>query len=155
MKSKGSAGMNNDVMMEPYTASYSSDISIGSKKSVHTILELYKDFDNNTLAAHDDFADSVIMFLADGMVLKGKQQMIGAMSGYRSGIGAVSTDIHAWIPMHINDRNDDVVAVWGTETDTAADGKVSKTELHEVWWLNKDGKVTMMRQFTAKTPPNM
>ena len=36
------------------------------------------------------------------------------------------------------------------EVNTKADGKEETQDLHEVWWFNKDGKVSMMRQWTAK-----
>jgi hypothetical protein len=48
------------------------------------------------------------------------------------------------------DRNENWVALWGTETDTSPDGKTQKTDLQEIWRINKDGKVDFMKQFASK-----
>ncbi len=68
---------------------------------------------------------------------------------------SAKSTIHAQVPLKSTDKNEDWVAIWGTETDTWADGKVETRDLHEIWQINKDGKVAVMRQFSAKpsAPP--
>jgi hypothetical protein len=51
------------------------------------------------------------------------------------------------------DRNENWVALWGTETDTYPDGKTSKREVQEIWRINKDGKVDFMKQFSSMPAP--
>jgi hypothetical protein len=57
------------------------------------------------------------------------------------------------MPLRSVDKNEDWVALWGTETDTFADGKIQKRDIHEIWRINKDGKVDFMKQFTAVPSP--
>ncbi|MER3464608.1 MAG: hypothetical protein C4329_09620 [Chitinophagaceae bacterium] len=71
---------------------------------------------------------------------------------YRNGFSAVKSRISAWIPLYSVDKNESWVAVWGTEEDTDQSEKVTSTELHEIWRINKDGKIDFMQQFTGKTP---
>ena len=147
MKVKGS-GMNSPL----YTAAYSSDYSMGDKKYSDIILTLWKDYDNNTLMAHDFFADTVTVMMADGNIVHGKQQMGQAIGGFRNSLKSVSSTVHAWVPLHSNDLKTDLVCIWGSETDTYPDGHISVHELHEVWFFNKDGKISLMRQWEAKGP---
>jgi len=58
--------------------------------------------------------------------------------------------VYGWVPLTSTDVNEDAVCVWGQEEDTYADGKVEKRDLHEVWWFNKEGKISRMRQWAAK-----
>jgi hypothetical protein len=69
---------------------------------------------------------------------------------YRGGMTSAKSIIHAWVPLKSTDTNENWVAIWGSETDTWPDGKVETSEIHEIWRINKDGKIDMMRQFTAK-----
>ncbi|GAC1383860.1 MAG: hypothetical protein NVSMB45_11480 [Ginsengibacter sp.] len=147
MKVKGSA------MTPPlYTAAYSSDYSIADKKYSDIILTLWQDYENNTLMAHDFFADTVTIMMADGNIIHGKQQMGQAIGGFRNSLKSVSTSVHAWVPLHSNDLKTNVVCIWGSETDTYPDGHTAVQELHEVWFFNKDGKISLMRQWAAKMP---
>ncbi len=147
MKVKG-AGMS----AAPYTADYSSNFSLADRKYADIILTLWQDYDNNTLMAHDFFADTVKLNLADGTVVNGKQQMGQMIGSFRNSLKSVSSTVHAWIPLHSNDLNTNLVCIWGSETDTYPDGHTAVSELHEVWFFNKDGKISQMRQWAAKMP---
>jgi hypothetical protein len=61
-----------------------------------------------------------------------------------------TSTLDAWVPLKSVDRNENWVALWGTETDTAPDGTMNKTDLQEIWRINKDGKVDFMKQFASK-----
>ena len=55
-----------------YPVEYSSDFTIGDPKYAQTVLELWKDYDNNTFdRGADNFSDSVVMDFP-GMTVKGK-----------------------------------------------------------------------------------
>ncbi|CAN5575820.1 hypothetical protein BH10BAC3_BH10BAC3_14820 [soil metagenome] len=147
------AGILNDCYAQqglPYKAGSSSDFKIGNSAYSKIVLELWKDWDDNTFDKHDYFADTVIMYLPDSMVVKGKAENIAGAKKYRAGMTSAKSVVHAWVPLHSNDKKDDAVCIWGTETDTWPDGRVEIRDLHEVWWFNKDGKVTAMRQWAAK-----
>jgi hypothetical protein len=148
---KKQANMNRmDKMSYPYMAGYSSDFTIGNPADAKKILELWKDFDNNTFDAHDYFADTAVMYFPDGTMAKGKDSIMAGAKQFRSSMSSVTSTLDAWVPLKSVDRNENWVAVWGTETDTSPDGKVDKRDLHEIWRFNKDGKVDFMKQFMAK-----
>ncbi|MDB5221948.1 MAG: hypothetical protein JWN83_615, partial [Chitinophagaceae bacterium] len=109
----------------------------------------WKDWDDNAFDRHDYMADTLVMYLPDGSVVKGKAANLEGAKKYRGGMTSAKSTIDAWIPLRSVDRKEDWVAIWGTETDTWPDGKVETRNIQEVWRINKDGKVDLMRQFTG------
>jgi hypothetical protein len=146
IKMKGQDGMN---LAYPYTATYSSNFIMGNPANAKMVLDLWKDWDDNAFDRHDYFADTLVMYMPDGSFTKGKAANMEAAKKYRGGMTSAKSTIDAWMPLRSTDRNQDWVAVWGTETDTWADGKTETKEIHEIWRINKDGKIDLMRQFTA------
>ncbi len=134
----------------PYKADYSSNFKIGNTAYADKVLDIWKDWDDNQFKRHDYFADTVSMWMPDGSVTHGKANNLEMVMKYRGSMTSSKSTIHAWVPLYSIDKKDNLVCVWGTEVDTYADGKVEKKELHEVWWFNKDGKVSTMRQWTSK-----
>ena len=149
MKMKGA----NANTMYPYKANYSSNFAIGNPAHSKIILDLWKDWDDNAFDRHDYMADTVVMFFPDGTMSKGKAATLEGAMKYRGGMTSAKSTIDAWIPLKSTDRNENWVAVWGSETDTWADGKTETRDIHEIWRFNKDGKVDWMKQFTAKPQP--
>jgi len=135
---------------KPYKATYSSDFKMGKSALATRILEVWKDWDDNQLDRHDYFADTVTMMFSDGMVMKGKKENLEAAKKYRGSFTKVVSTVHAWMPLTSNDRKEDAVCIWGQEVNTLPDGKEETRDIHEVWWFNKDGKISSMRQWTAK-----
>jgi hypothetical protein len=137
----------------PYTANYSSNFTMGNPNHAKMILDLWKDWDDNAFTRHDYMADTLVMYFPDGTMVKGKQANMDAALKYRGTITSAKSTLDAWMPLRSVDKNEDWVALWGTETDTFADGKVQKRDIHEIWRINKDGKVDFMKQFTAVPSP--
>lgn len=131
-----------------YKATYSSNFQIGNAAHVAKVMDIWQDWDDNKLDRHDYFADTLTMYFPDGTSMKGKTENLEAAKKYRGGLTAVTTILHAVVPLR-NDRNEDVVAIWGQEVNTHPDGKIEKKNLHEVWFFNKDGRISDMRQFQA------
>ena len=123
---------------------------MGNPAYADIVLDIWKDWDDNQLDRHDYFADTLTMMFADGGIMKGKKENLEAAKKYRGGFSKVVSTVHAWLPISSVDRNEDMVCIWGQEVNTMADGKEETQDLHEVWWFNKDGKVSMVRQWTAK-----
>ena len=134
----------------PYKADYSSSFTAGNAAYAAKVLDMWKDYDDNQFSRHDYFADTVTVYLSDGSVTKGKAANLEGVTKYRGGMTSAKSTIHAWVPLHSTDTKDDLVCIWGTEVDTWPDGKTETKGLHEVWWFNKDGKVTMIRQWETK-----
>jgi len=134
----------------PYKADYSSSFKMGNPAYADIVLDIWKDWDDNELKRHDYFADTVTMWMPDGSVTHGKANNLEMAMKYRGSMTSSKSNLHAWVPLYSTDTRDNFVCVWGSEEDTFADGRVEKRELNEVWWFNKDGKVSMMRQWNAK-----
>jgi hypothetical protein len=136
-------------MSYPYTANYSSDFKIGNPADAKMILELWKDWDDNAFDRHNYFADTVVMFFPDGSMVKGKDSCLAGAKRYRGSMSSATSSLDAWTPLKSVDRNENWVALWGTEMDTYPDGKTNKRDIHEIWRINKDGKVDFMKQFSS------
>ena len=139
--------------MAPYTATYSSNFAMGNPAHSKMILDLWKDWDDNAFNRHDYMADTLVMYLPDGSVVKGKQANLDAAMKYRGSMTSAKSTLNAWMPLRSTDKNEDWVALWGSETDTYPDGKVQTRDIHEIWRINKDGKVDWMKQYTSVPSP--
>ena len=150
-KAMSTAKVDNSTM--PYTAVYSSNFEMGDPAKSRLVLEMWKDFDDNALDRHADIlADTAKIFLSDGQVLTGKDNMMSGIKMYRNSMTTLSTDIHAYMSFKSIDKNHDWVAVWGTENMTMKDGLKNSSNLHEIWRFNKYGKVDEIRQYSSKMP---
>ena len=139
--------------MLPYKAEYSSQFEIGDPAKSKMILELWKDWDDNNFSRHADyFADTVTMILPSGDVITGKDSVRASAERYRGSLTSAQSKVDAYISTRSIDRNEDWVCIWGSETDVDKDGNTTVRNLHEIWRINKDGKVDFMQQF-AGTPP--
>ncbi len=145
-----------DNLNYPYTAGYSSKFEIGDPNHSLTILNLYKDWDNNTLDnSKNNFADSAILAFSDGTVLSGSRDSVfNAVKKIRNTMGTITSVPIAWTPLRNIDSSENWVLVWFTELRTAANGKKDSSYYQETWRLNKDGKVDRFYQYEAKTAPS-
>ena len=137
----------------PYTANYSSNFEIGNPEHSKMILDLWKDWDDNAFDRHDYFADTMVMILPDGQVLQGKAAVVEGAKKVRGGFTSATSTLDAWVPLKSMDKDEDWVALWGHEEDVLPDGNKQKRELHEIWRINKDGKIDYMQQWTAVPAP--
>ena len=140
----------------PYAVSYSSKFEIGDPENAKKILDLWKDFDNNTLDnSKAMFADSVTMQLADGSTMKGpRDTIIAGAKGYRGMFASVTSSVDAVTSLKSIDKGENWVNIWGKEVTVDKKGKKDSSALQENWMLNKDGKVAWMIQFRAKAWKN-
>ncbi len=153
VKVKGEEPMTVMNNVNPYTASYSSNFVIGNPAHTKMVVDMWKDWDDNAFDRHDYYADDLMMITPDGTVMKGKAANMEGAKQFRSTLKSSNSTIDAMVPLRSADKNEDWVAIWGTETNTWPDGKVEVRDIHEIWRINKDGKVDMMRQFAAKHYP--
>ena len=140
-----------------YPVAYSSDFTIGDSKYAQTVLELWKDYDNNAFDNHADaFADSVTMDLADGtgFMNSPKDSVFKSIKAYRSSLKNAVSSVEVVTTLKPKGKDETWVCVWGKEVDTHNNGKMDSLYLQENWMFNKDGKVTYMSQFqaTPKSP---
>jgi hypothetical protein len=154
-KDSGSTKMD-DNMSYPYTADYSHSFEIGDPKNAMTILELYKNWDANTLDnAKNFFAEQDTMYFADGSYFMGsRDSLFAAAKQMRGALGTVVDSVHAWIPLRSKDRGEDWVVIWTREISTDASGKRTAKEIQETWRFDKNGKINLCYQYEQQ-PPKM
>ena len=153
-KDTAAAVSSNENISYAYTPMYSGDFEIGDSKYAQTVLELWKDYDNNTFDNHRDaFADSVTMEFPDGSSLSGtRDSIINATKAYRSSFATAVSSVDAIVTLKPKGKDETWVCVWGREVDTHKDGKMDSIYYNENWMFNKDGKIAYMEQL-AKQPP--
>ena len=138
----------------PYTANYSSQFEIGDPQHAKIILDLYKDWDNNTLDnSKNSFADVDTLIFADGSMIAGtRDSVFEAIKKVRNTLGTVKDEVDAWIPLKSTDRNENWVAIWSKEIITAPNGKKDSSYIQETWRFTRDGKINLVSQFVQKYP---
>ncbi len=134
--------------------SYSSDFKIGDSKHAQTVLDLWKAWDAGDLnSTKQFFSDSVSMYFSSGDSMKAVRDSVVAGAQYvRDQFSSMKSTIHAITSLR-SDKNEDWVAVWGTEVGTGKDGKSSSLEMHEIWKFDDKGRVTTMYQYGRPSPP--
>jgi hypothetical protein len=139
---------------QPYKVE-AKNISIGNPALSQKVLWAWKYYDDNTLDKLSDLlADDVVATFPDGSMVKGRDNFMKGIKDYRNGFTSSVSEIAACVTLKTPDDPDrEVVSIWGTETDTAKDGTVTKVHLNEVWFFNKQGKVVELHQLAAKDAP--
>jgi hypothetical protein len=140
-----------------YPVEYSSDFIIGDPKYAQTVLELWKDYDDNAFDRHADaFADSVTMDLSDGtgFMNSPKDSVLKSVKAYRSSLKNAVSSVEVVTALKPKGKDETWVCVWGREVDTHKDGKMDSVYYNENWMFNKDGKVAYMSQYQA-TPKSL
>ncbi|GAO43823.1 hypothetical protein [Flavihumibacter petaseus] len=145
-----------ETLTYPYTADYSSDFEIGDAKNAQTLLQVYKDWDDNkTDNFKNSFAEVDTMYFSDGTMFAGGRDSLVAMAGKaRAQMGTVVDSVHAWVPLRSKNKNENWVAIWTREISTDAKGKKTAKELHEVWRFDNNGKINLVYQYEQR-PPKM
>jgi hypothetical protein len=139
---------------QPYKVG-ANNVTLGNQAYAQKVLWAWKYYDDNTLdKASDLFSDDAFATLPDGSVFKGRDNLMKAMKDYRNSFSSAVSTVDACVTLKSGDIPDrEVVTIWGTETDTNKDGKVSKVHLNEVWFFNKEGKVVEFHQMAAIEMP--
>ncbi len=135
----------------PYPIGYSTQFEMGDPEKSKTILDLWKDFDNNTLDhAASSFADTVTMMLSGMETHTSRDSTIASTKAYRGSLGSVTSKVDVVMSVKSTDKNEDWVLVWGTEIHKSKKNITDSVYLHEIWRFNKDGKVDYMEQFSRQ-----
>ncbi len=132
-------------------SSYSSAFEIGDYSQADKVVELWKQYDDNTLEKGlDMFADTVTMMMADGWRYHGtKDSLMKLTKVERAKYSTVKSKIVAITPLKATDLNESWVIIYGTEYMTSKN-KTDSSDLQENWRFNKDGKIDMMHSYRRK-----
>lgn len=143
--------------MHGFTPDYSANFVMAPAGNTETVLALWKDWKDGDLSkSRTHFADSISFFMADGTQMAGPtDDILKGMQDYRNSFTGMEVGIDAVFAIRSIDKNEDWVAIWGTENQTK-DGKTEPVSLQETWRFNNDGKIDMMFQATRKgfLPPS-
>jgi ketosteroid isomerase-like protein len=99
--------------------------------------------------------DSVWVEFSDGNKFNGTaDSLIKTGKEFRASIASVRTAIDAFMPIHLNDKNEDYVLVWGRDYNTSKTGKVDSTTGHSYWQI-KNNKISGWAEFSRnlRVPP--
>ena len=139
-------------IQSPYPVLYSSSFAMDDPKNAETILALWKAYDAGNLAAAKDLlADTVDVYLAGGMHMRGsRDSTIAQIQRYRDGMSAVTDQVNAVMAVKYTDKNEHWVLIWGMEKDTPKKGKADSVQLQETWRFDNNGKADLLYQFAQK-----
>jgi len=132
-------------------ATYSSAFEIGDHKLGDIIVELWKQYDENTLdKGLDYFADTVTMWMADGWRFHGtRDSLMKLTKKSRADYSSMKAVVVAIVPLKSTDKNENWVSIYGTEYSTMKNKKDS-SDIQENWMFDKNGKVAMMHSYRRK-----
>ncbi len=150
--STSEAKANVPTNMYGFTPGYSASFVMDDATNTETVLALWEDWKKGDLSpSRTRFADSLSLFLADGTSMVGLcDTLLKNMQAYRSSFKGMEITMDAIFAVKSTDRDEDWVAVWGSEVQTDMNGKVDSISLQETWRFNKAGKVDMMFQAIRK-----
>jgi ketosteroid isomerase-like protein len=141
-------------LVYPYTAEYSSQFVPGSPEHARLALDVWKAWEANDLDRQAAaFADTIMIDFSQGQTVRGKDSVLAVLKRGRSDFTTSVPVMEAWMPFKSLDRNESWVAVWVRVQDTDKAGKQSVTRYHDMWRINRDGKIDYLRQYAAPLPP--
>jgi hypothetical protein len=132
-------------------ATFSSDFEIGDYTQADKVVDLWKQYDENTLdKGLDYFADTVTLAMHDGWKYRGtRDSLMKLMKKKRGDYSSINSVIIGIIPLRAKDLKENWVSIFGTEYTTMKNKKDS-ADIQEYWRFNKDGKIDMMHSFKRK-----
>lgn len=136
----------------PYATTYSSQWTMGNPALAKRVLDEYRHFETATPGDPNFLADTVAM-VAGGQVMQGKDQVAGAVEQARSMLSSVQFIPSAVLALRSTDRDENWVAVWGTQKSKMPDNSEVSIDFNHVWRFNKDGKVDYIQMLESKSPP--
>ena len=136
-----------------YPVDYFSEYDKGDPSYAQTVLNLWKDYDHNTLEDHlDVFADTIRIEFRDGSIFQGtRDSLLAMMKKYRTPIDSVYSTVAVVETVKPKGKDVTWVSVWGTEYDIKK-GKKDSVNLNENWMYDKNGKIAFMTQYAQKPP---
>jgi len=135
-----------------YKASYSSDMKVGEASTTKLVLDFIKGWEDGTMTGwKDQLADSVWINFADGQRFWLSRDSVIAMgSQYRAMYSSVKLDAQGFLPIHVNDKNEDYLLFWDKEITTdKKSGKVDSLESHSFWQV-KNNKIAGWQDYNRK-----
>jgi len=132
----------------PYPMAYSANFVLTDPELGRKVLELWKRYDANTLAATDDLlADTVALELPGLSMRAGRDSVVFVLRARRSDRPDLRTEMDVVMSVREPDKAHDWVLTWAIERYTDKAGVEHAMKYQQVWGFNKKGKVTLIEQF--------
>ncbi len=137
--------------VDSLTSKYIQKFEIGDPVYAQKVFDYYKNYDANTLdSARVDFADTVVLNLADGSSRDfAKDSLIIFLKKERS---AYQSSLHitdAFVALKNTNENGAWVSIWQRKVDVL-NNKKNISLLNENWKFNVHGKMVFLRQYSRK-----
>lgn len=128
----------------PYTATYSSDFSMGNPEYTRVVLEMYKALEENRIDDIGQYLEDTVHRYNYAAVHYNlpKADMLEQLKKFRGQFKEFSETPIAFMAVKSNDKNEDWVLTWVKEKVVFKNGKVDSTTYQENWRF-KDGKIYM------------
>jgi hypothetical protein len=97
--------------------------------------------------------DSVNVVFSDGSEFHGTaDSLIQFGKQMRANYTTINSKMFAWMPVHLNNTNEDYVLVWANDYVTDKAGKTDSTAGHSYWQI-QDNKIAAWGEFQRKLVP--
>jgi len=140
-----------DEKVDSLTSKYIQKFEIGDAVYAQKVFDFYKNYDANTLEqAKEDFADTVVLSLADGSSLDFTRDSL--LKFLKNERGAFQSSIHitdAFVALKNTNDSGTWVSIWERKVDML-NNKKKISLLNENWKFNEAGKMVFLRQYARK-----
>jgi hypothetical protein len=139
----------------PYKPNYSTDFKMGDANHSKLVLDFFRKWEENKVdEMRAMLTDSVKVDFADGTVFNlTADSLISLAKKVRSDYASLRISVDSWMPIHVNDKNEDYVLVWETDNWVDSKGKADSVRTHSYWQI-KNNKISHWSEFNQKlTPP--
>jgi hypothetical protein len=134
-----------EELTEPFPISFSSEWVMDNPVNAVTVLNIYKDYENNIVLSPHLLDSTVQAILPDGRTLTGKGAVIELFENSRASVLEVRIAICSITSVHAKRTNEDLVQVSGKQWFTDEKGTPVMTMFNSSWTFTPDGKVKLIR----------
>jgi hypothetical protein len=147
-KTKPIVAEKDTVVYYPYAPVYSTEFEKGKSEFARNVLRVWRQYENgNVLNERASFADSIRLILWDDILTGKRDSVLTLLKKRRDNYSDMQCFVNSWMPVHVKDEDDDVVFVWGLQDGTKNNGDRDYSMIHEVWRLDKKGKIKELEQY--------
>jgi hypothetical protein len=137
-----------DTTLYPYSPIYTDTFEKGKSSNTLKVLQLWKEFESGDVRhLAGFFADSITLIFPDEYITGSRDVVLSSFQKRRNRFEDVQCYVDAWIPMHVEERKEDLVFIWGRQDGSSTGKKRVYRVLHEIWRFDTSGKIKRMEQY--------
>ncbi len=132
----------------PFAPIYSNNFEKGDPKKAEMVLQVWRQYETGRVSQTGKyFADSIRFILPDQILIGKKDSILRLYENKRTGYSNMQCFIYSWMPVHVEDKNENMVFVWGLYDGTKLNGDRDYALVHEIWRFDHNGKIKELEQF--------